>query len=261
MNIRRRPDPAHGVFETLLVVAGRPIELDAHMARLGASLETLFGPGLPAGARDLVLERSAGIDLGRLRLTVAPLDGGLGHDVVAREIDPALFFPAPQHGAELRGLPFAGGLGSHKWADRSPLQGAAPGPVPLLLDRGDEVLEAGWANVFAARDGALVTPRTDGRILPGIARAGAIEVARAAGIEVRELRLGRDELLAADEVFLTGSVRGVAPAGSLDGAALPEAGELSRLVGDALRRRWTSAPVAAAPPEHAAAPPPGPPAR
>ncbi len=261
MTDRRRPDPNRGVFETLLVAAGEPVELEAHLARLEASLATLFSAEPPAGVRELVVERSAGIELGRLRLTVVPQGGGLRHDVVAGEIDPAAFFPGAGNGAALRGLSLDGGLGPHKWADRTLLQPRADGAVPLLFDRGDEVLEAGWANVFAVRDGALCTPRADGRILPGIARQGAIDAARAAGVTVHEGSLGRAELLAADEVFLTNSVRGVTPARRLDGAALPEAGELSRLVGDALRRRWTSAPLATGARGHAAAPPPGLPVR
>jgi para-aminobenzoate synthetase/4-amino-4-deoxychorismate lyase len=273
MTERRRPDPSRGVFETLLVANGAPVEPEAHLARLAASLAALFGAELPAPARELIAERSAGIELGRVRLTAAPQGDGLRLDVVAAAIDPAVFFPERRGGVLLRGLTLDGGLGAHKWADRrlletssaagepAGLQATADGAAPLLLDRGEEVLEAGWANVFAVRDGALCTPRTDGRILPGIARAAAIEAARAAGLTVDERHLGRAELLAAEEVFLTNSVRGVVPARSLDGAALPGAGEVSRLVGDALRRRWTSAPAAAGAPGPAAAPPPGPPVR
>lgn len=251
------PDPALGIFETMLVVAGRPIELDAHLDRLEASLEALFGLALPVEARELVNGRAAGIDLGRLRLTVAPAAAGVAYDAIAREIDPQVSFPDWEHSPELLAQPLAGGLGSHKWADRSRLRDAAEGTVPLLLDRDDEVLEAGWANVFAAFDGALVTPRADGRILAGITRAAAIAIARETGIEVQERRLGRDQLLEADEVFLTGSVRGVAPARALDGAALPKAGGISRLVGDALRRRWIPVAGAAGARERAASPPPG----
>ena len=264
-----RPDPAQGVFETLLVVEGEPIELDAHMARLTASLKALFGAALPSGARDLVRERAEGLALGRLRLTVAPGEAALtpiapgGADltsaVVTAAVDPALVFPS--RGADLVELPLDGGLGSHKWADRSPLRGVAEGTVPLLLDRGDEVLEVGRANVFVSRGGVLMTPAADGRILPGIARSAAIEVAGAAGHEVLERRIYRDDLFDADEVFLTGSVRGVEPARSLAGAALPAAGALSRLVAAGLRQRWMGQSRAAGAPEPAGAPPRGRPAR
>ncbi len=143
-----------------------------------------------------------------------------------------------------------------------PLHRIATGTaLPLLLDRDDEVLEASRANVFAVIGQALVTPAADGRILPGIARAGAIAAAHETGIEVIERPLARAELLAADEVFLTGSVRGVEPARSLDGASLPAAGALSRRVGARLRQRWLAAPVAAAAPAPAVAPSPGPLAR
>jgi para-aminobenzoate synthetase / 4-amino-4-deoxychorismate lyase len=247
------PDPNHGVFETLLVCDGRPVELEAHLSRLEASLRALFGAGLPAPARGLASERAAGLRLGRLRLTVAPNGAGLTCEVAAAALDPALPFPAWERGAELRGTPLAGGLGAHKWADRAAVDAVTDDAVPLLLD-GEEVLEAGWANVFAVSEGALQTPLADGRILPGIAREGAIAVAREAGIEVRERRLRRADLLAADEVFLTGSLRGVEPAHSLDGICLAASGEVSRLLAAGLRRRWRLPPDAAAAPAPAGAP-------
>jgi para-aminobenzoate synthetase / 4-amino-4-deoxychorismate lyase len=256
------PDPAQGVFETLLVVGGEPIELGTHLDRLSSSLEALFAAELPAELGDEVRERAHGVRLGRLRVAVAPGGAGTRAVLAVEDVDPADFFPAWVRGAHLRSHVYAGGLGRHKWADRAPLQQLATATaLPLLLDRGDEVLEASRANVFVAVGQTLVTPAADGRILPGIARAGAIAVARDAGIEVLERALPRTELLAADEVFLTGSVRGVEPVRSLDGTPLPVAGELSRRVGAGLRRRWSAAPVAAAAPTPAAVPSPGPPAR
>lgn len=249
------PDRSQGLFETLLILAGEPVELDAHLGRLRAGLAALFGaepaPGLPA----LVRERAAGIELGRMRIDAGP-DGALSA-LRTEDVDPAAFFPAWERGAALRSHPCDGGLGPHKWADRRRLDETAGGPVCLLLDRGDEVLEAGRGNVFAAREGVLKTPALDGRILPGVARAGAIAAARGAGIPVAEGPLVRAELLAADEVFLTGSVRGVEPARSLDGEPLPQAGELSRRVAAGLRRRWLRDPGAGAAPAPAGAPPPG----
>lgn len=252
------PDPTRGLFETLLIVTGEPVELDAHLERLGSSLAELFGAGLPPGLGEQAREHARGLELGRMRITVAP-DGAA--DLATEPVDPADFFPGPERGAELRPLRCDGGFGAHKWADRRALGDARGRSVALLLDRDEEVLEVARANVFAAVDGTLFTPRADGRILPGLARAGAIAAATAGGIEVRERPLTRRQLLEADEVFLTGSVRGVEPAVALDEVPLAPAGELSRRVGDGLRRRWLDGRAASAAPVLAAAPPPGPPAR
>lgn len=248
------PDRSRGLFETLLVLGERPVELEAHLGRLANSAQELFGAGLPADLPDRVREHARGVELGRMRVTLDP--GSSKATLEGEAVDPAAFFPGPERAATLRSLPGRGGLGRHKWADRRRLQEAAGGPVSLVLD-GDEVLEAGRANVFVAHEGVLKTPAADGRILPGIARAGAIAAAREAGIEVTEGQLDRSELLAAEEVFLTGSVRGVEPAGSLDGASLPGAGALSRQVAAGLLRRWRRDPSSDAAPAPAAAPRPG----
>lgn len=255
-------DVDQGLFETLLVAAGEPVELDAHLARIGASCEQLLGMSLPSRTRELVRERAADIRLGRLRLTVTEGAEGLQADAVAAEIDPALVFPSPEHGAaDLRTLRLSGGLGAHKWVDRTALAGIREPEVALLLDADGTVLEASRANVFCTSAGAVLTPPTDGRILPGTARHALIEVAAAAGIEVQEQRLGVADLRAADEVFLTGSVRGLQRGGSLDEEPLPPAGEISRRLADGLQRRWRVGDDAAVAPVPAAAPPPGPPAR
>lgn len=259
------PDQEKGVFETMLVVAGRPVELDAHLERLTASLGALFASELPAGSAELVLGRAGEIPLGRLRLTVAPVRGSLTATVAAAAIDPALVFPAAERSAALHSLVVEGGLGAHKWADRRLLDtaeaAAAAGSVPLVTDRDGDVLEASRANVFLVRGGVLLTPPADGRILPGIARRRAIEVAGEAGIEVREEAVAPSRLAEADEVFLSGSVRGVEPASSLDGADLASGGEISERIAAGLRRRWLDATGPGSAPAPAAAPPPDRPAR
>lgn len=285
------PDPALGVFETLLVAGGEPVELGAHLERLRSSCAALYGEEPPAGWEKRAREHAGGLRLGRLRLTAVPSrattgpgrrndtdSGGLTLEITIGEVNPALAFPGPELAVALRSLPLPGGLGAHKWADRavltdnsaaarrrgrdrgsSPLLPQGEGALPLLLDDG-AVLEAGNANLFAVVAGDLLTPPLDGRILPGIARGAVIELAAVAGIAVREERLGRSDLSAAAEVFLTNSVRGVQPVRSLDGAPLPAPGPVSRRLAASLRRRWRLAAAAAAP-VPAAAPPPGPPAR
>jgi para-aminobenzoate synthetase/4-amino-4-deoxychorismate lyase len=236
--IQAQTDPELGVFETLLVLDGTAVELDAHLDRLAASVRSLYGAALPTRARHLLEERAGGLDLGRVRLTIAPGSSGLECEVAAEAIDPEPCFPSWEAGAELRGFRLPGGLGAHKWADRSPIPRFADGAVPLLLSEDGDVLEAGTANVFAVLDEALITPAADGRILPGITRAVTITAAQGQGLDVHQRRVAYEELLGAREVFLTGSVRGIVPARALDGTALGGGGEVSSRVAEALRESW-----------------------
>ncbi len=238
-------DPGRGVFETMLVLDGRPVELDAHLERLAVSVDALFGTALPGEARELVLDRAQGIRHGKLRLTAVPEEGRLKTEVATTEVEPTHVFPPPDRSIALRSFVVAGGLGAHKWADRRLLEHAAAagaaGELPLLVDADGSALEASRGSVFAAGEGWLATPPTDGRILPSIARRQAIEVARDEGIEAREERLAVDDLRRG-EVFLAGSVRGVEPVSFLDGVELAPPGEVSARIAAGLRRRWLRVP-------------------
>jgi para-aminobenzoate synthetase/4-amino-4-deoxychorismate lyase len=230
-----RPDPARGVFETLLVHEGDPVAAETHFERLTASLDALYSLSLPPEAPGMVRREAAAIGLGRLRLTAVPEGGGLRLEVAAEEVDPAIVFPS--RGVRLRRHSIPGGLGPHKLVDRSAIDAAMQGPGPLVVDRG-EALEAGWANLFAVRDEALWTPPLDGRLLPGTTRAALLRVASEVGVEVVEGPLDGRDIEAADEVFLSGSVRGVEAALELDGVPLAACGPLSRRLAAGLRRRW-----------------------
>lgn len=245
-----RPDPAEGVFETLLVLDGRPVEPDAHLARLRASLAAIY-PHLTPPSLDVPVKRgpyghrSTGTSAEALRIAVAPgSDGELEATVERRAADGGFLWDGEDPGAAaaLHCVWLPGGLGAHKWADRALLDevqaGLPDGALPLLLDRDGAVLEASRANVFAVRDGALLTPPLDGRILPGVTRLRVLELAGARGIDAIERPLARDDLRAADEVFLTGSVRGLEPAASLDGAPLAGGGEVASWLATELRRAW-----------------------
>ena len=234
---RPAPDPERGVFETMLVVSGQPVELDLHLARLAQSLEDVYGQDPPPDARELVVAAAADVELGRLRLDVSPQEG---NGVRVADVDPALVFPAFGKGPELRVVEVPGWRAAHKWADRRLLDradAAADGAVPLLVD-GGVVLETSRGNVFAAFGDGLVTPPADGRILPGVTRALAIEVARAEGVEVREEELALERLLEADEVFTTGAVRGIEPVRALSGLREWLEGSLTPRLAAALRDRW-----------------------
>jgi para-aminobenzoate synthetase / 4-amino-4-deoxychorismate lyase len=232
------PDASAGVFETVLVRDGRPLELDAHLARLAASTAALFGAGGGAAGngRGEILAAARGVALGRLRMTVVPdADGRTARDVRVTPIDSEIVFPA----APVRLVPIEvpGGLGAHKWADRRLLEAAerdaGAGAVPLLMDAEGTVLESSRANVFARAGDVLLTPPADGRILPGVTRARVLAEARAAGATVREEALSLARLDAADEVFLSGSVRGIEPV---------RGGRMTESLAAALRRVWEGGP-------------------
>ncbi|MDQ2631353.1 MAG: aminotransferase class IV [Actinomycetota bacterium] len=234
MTSRRQPDPSLGIFETMLVVHSEPVAREAHLSRLEASLEAVYGAKLPAQAQQLVAEHAEGLELGRVRLTFVP---GGELEVESGEIDRSLHFP--EHPISLRSHEVSGGLGCHKWADRADLPPTSPGEAAMLVD-GNEVLEADRANVFAVRKGTVFTPPLDGRILPGVTRATTIELARAQGIEVIEGGLTAEQIRQSEEVFLTNSIRGIEPVGSLDGAALDAPGLVTVALRDDLRRAWES---------------------
>ena len=247
VRVSLRPDPRKGVFETILIIDGRPVAIDAHLERLAASLKTLYGTGLHRYAKDSVLERAREVEHGKLRLTVAPGDDGwLTTRIATTEVDSAKVFPSPERGIALRSFVVEEGLGPHKWADRRLLERAATavpaGELPLLVDRDGVVLEASRGSLFCVGELGVTTPPTDGRILPSIARRQALDVAREAGIETQEARVTLEELRRRGEAFLAGSVRGVEPVRRLDGVELAAPGEISSRIAAGLRRRWLGVP-------------------
>jgi para-aminobenzoate synthetase/4-amino-4-deoxychorismate lyase len=244
----RRPDPQLGVFETMLVVDGLAVDLDAHRERLERSVRALFGEAPPEDAERLVREEAALLALGRVRIAVAPgATGALRAEVRSAAVDRDVVFPSWEGAARLAPLTVPGGIGEHKWVDRELLDAAdrSSGAVSLVVDVDDTVLEASRANVFAVLGGSVVTPELDGRILPGVARRRVLDVLRNEGVRCEERPLGLGELLAADEVFLTGSIRGVEPVVSCGERTWTE-GLLRARAARALARRWGIAETAAA---------------
>ena len=79
----------------------------------------------------------------------------------------------------------------------------------ILLDFDGNVTEGPGFNVFAIKDGVLITP--DRGVLAGVSRKTVLEIADYLGIGASIRPLSVDELLAADEVFLSSSGGGVIP--------------------------------------------------
>jgi para-aminobenzoate synthetase/4-amino-4-deoxychorismate lyase len=245
-----QPDPAQGLIETMLVVRGVPLELDAHVERLRAGICALYDAPLPAAAAELALAHSAGLALGRLRLAVTPRRGRAPRaEAEAEPVERRTVLPGWELALDLRSVLVAGWRGERKWADRRLLERLDAGVAPhsaLLVDCRRGALETTRASLFAVgADGVLRTPPLDGSVLPGVTRARAIALARDAGVDVSEERLPLERLHAARELFATGSVRGVEPIRSLDGVRLEGPGPVTLMLARELRLEWLGDAVAA----------------
>jgi len=99
----------------------------------------------------------------------------------------------------------------------------------LLLDQNGLVSEATGENVFLVKNSRISTPPAE-TILEGITRDCIISLAADMGMSVIERNITRDQLYAADEVFLTGTAAEVVPVAEIDGRTLGngKAGEITK---------------------------------
>jgi para-aminobenzoate synthetase / 4-amino-4-deoxychorismate lyase len=215
--ITHEPNLEHGLIETILVINGAVVELEAHLGRLERSAVRLYEHSLPAELRPALesARRTVPHDqAARLRVAVWPTPTGLGFCTEVERATRHLLTPLSGTGLRLEPASVAGGLGAHKWRDRRLIEqlgdGLGLGEELVIVDDG-EILETGAGNLFAVFANRITTPPVDHRILPGVTRARVLRLAGASGFGVEERRLELTELSAATELFVTSAVRGVMP--------------------------------------------------
>ncbi len=110
------------------------------------------------------------------------------------------------------------------------------GAFEAILLREGMVTEGSVSNVMVVRKGTIQTAPEGHRILSGVTRAMVLELARKEGLPIVETFVGREDLLTATEVFLTGTTVEVLPVIRVDGHAIGNGlpGPISQL----LSRRW-----------------------
>ncbi len=94
----------------------------------------------------------------------------------------------------------------------------------LLLNADGNVAEGAVENVFIIKDGKLKTNDERSSILLGITRLSAMQIAQHFGIAVEIGTLTLDEVLNADETFLTGTAIEITPVREIDGKAIGNGG-------------------------------------
>jgi D-alanine transaminase len=85
------------------------------------------------------------------------------------------------------------------------------GAQEAILVRGGEVTEGSASNIFIVIDGVIKTPPKSSRLLPGITRDLIVELAHKNNLQCIEANFSRTELEAADEIWLTSSMKEVMP--------------------------------------------------
>jgi len=223
-----------GAFEVMRLYGGRPYGLTDHYARLarscaGIRLEADFG-ALSAEV-DALLEAAGPIEGlirivltrgGRRILTIEPLPD---HPAVARVMTVRY---APNRVLDgLKTLSYAGNMLSRRLAQEQGYDEA------LLVTPHGRVLEGPTGSFFWVRDGRLLTPPLEDRILASVTRAKLIEETGAA-----EEPCTLADLPGAQEAFIASTVREVLPIAAIDDLHLPAApGPVTLRAREALARR------------------------
>lgn len=247
-----------GLFEVLRTWDGVTVDLDAHLDRMCASATALQLSIDRARITDAVRNTIAAAGEGdhRLRIIVTRGPGAFGarlasiiggHTIVIAEplgVAPAsvslaiVDYPLPRRpGGAHKTLAYLDHLVARE------LAASAGADEAVRLGPDGDVVECAAASLFIVTGGdgpegvgtpTVVTPLVSAGILPGITRGHVLVACAASGIPAVERRISVEELRAADEVFVTSSVRGVVPVTSLDGESR-RVGVLTSRIASAVR--------------------------
>lgn len=235
-----------GVFETVAVRDGVPLQLERHLARLSDGCRRLgFEP--PALA-DAIIDRCAGHPRAVLKVIVTRGEGGRGYrppaDPVPTSVIALHAWPGHDPAWAERGVavrwcetrlaiqPALAGLKHLNRLEqvlaRAEWDGMDRWQEGLMRDLDGHVIEATQANVFWVAGGELRTPRVDRCGIAGITRARLIEATGELGIRCVEAEFDASVVEAADEVFLCNSVIGIWPVKQIGETAFDAPGPVTR---------------------------------
>jgi branched-chain amino acid aminotransferase len=91
----------------------------------------------------------------------------------------------------------------------------------LLLNERGEIAECTSANIFAVRNGKILTPPLSSGCLEGVTRGILFEIAPEAGFSVAEQTLHPEDLYSAEEVFISSTNRNFLSVAEIAGRTIP----------------------------------------
>ncbi|MCH1582849.1 MAG: aminotransferase class IV [Flavobacteriales bacterium] len=229
---------ADGIFETIRVMQGVPLFVEAHFERMREGLKAHrihpplgFTPKHIKKEISRLLEATNITGSARIRMTLsrrgtgyyAPKGSDLDVVMTAEPITEADYslnekglsvdiYPemkcTPNHLTRFKNLAANIYIQSGLWAQEHQLDTA------LIQNDRMGIIESTSSNLFLVSNGVLYTPGLDGGATAGIMRAQIINLALASGMKVYECNLTPQNMLIADEVFLTNAVQGIQWVGS-----------------------------------------------
>lgn len=268
------------IYEVWRLYEGRCWLDEAHLARLGRSLEQMWFP--PVDLRRLQDRIGRTVEASRVAEGVVYVQVTRGvaprkHTFPGPEVEPTeLIVVRPYDDAETARLREVGvGVLSRpdwRWrrcdvkstnllANVLACEAAhrAGCPEAVLVDDRGTVTEATHSSLLWLRDGVLEGTADGPPILPGTSRHLVEELARSIGVRFRTAEIGLEELGGCPEVLLTGTTIEVMPVVRIDdravGGGVP--GPVTRRLQEAFRRAvrdWLAAGGRGAPPVAAEAP-------
>jgi branched-chain amino acid aminotransferase len=106
----------------------------------------------------------------------------------------------------------------------------------IMLNPQGFVSECTGENIFAARNGTLITPPLVAGALEGITQSSVMAIARDLGFDVRVDDLVRSDLYIAEEMFVCGTAAEVSPVNSVDDRPIPCPGPMTTAIADEFGR-------------------------
>lgn len=231
---------AAGLFETLRSYNGSVMRLGEHVQRMKNSSAQLemnipIDTGQVESAIDRVLTANGLLDA-RIRIVATPGNVPRPGQPSAGAPQPTLLITATQvlpYPEELYRFGMRVCISPYRQNKLDPIAGHKtlaylPRLIAMKEAADRKCQEALWfttqnqlaegcvCNVFLVKDGEVLTPPLDTPILPGTTRNSVIELAKENGINLREVAINIEALLAAQEVFLTGSVLEIMPVTAIE---------------------------------------------
>ncbi|MTI81590.1 MAG: 4-amino-4-deoxychorismate lyase [Firmicutes bacterium] len=86
----------------------------------------------------------------------------------------------------------------------------------VFLNTYNKISEGTTSNIFFVKNNKLFTPSSECGILPGIIRGKVIEISKKLGVSIEIGHYVREELLNADEIFITNSLLDIMPVSQIE---------------------------------------------